>query len=516
MWRRDSTRVACLWLPRFPIVVALPPEYAPGHPAALIQGEGTHGRLIHVNHAGHELGLRDGWRLPRARALVPQGLWIPWDTEIEQRLMEVTRRLSQALNQVSPRLDASGHGCFWLEPFSLRSAPDQASGEAGFARRVREVIREEGFSDARVGVATGVITAHAAARYAPAPGLRVEAGQETAFLGQLPCSALPMSPRMLSLLEGVGVSQISALQRIARGSLIARFGREGEKIYDLARGRDSRGPRTPEIEEPTRVHVPLAAPCQTIEPLLFVIRGALDRLVSAQVERGQAVARVRIHMHREEDRPDSSPDELWVIEISPSRPTTQPRLLLELLRVAFSDRFKGDQGDLCGFVEALTIELPERALAMTLQGDLFVERAQDPAIFERVLLRLTHRLGVQAVRRPERVETRHPDRGGRWRVLEQISDRVSRITELQRGACYRRLENPLPVTRAAPDRLDLQCLGESEVRVSAWRGEERRAGQWWSQSYDRDYVWAELEDGRMYRLYRSRESQQWYVEGWID
>lgn len=403
-----------------------------------------------------------------------------------------------------------------MEPFCLRSAPDEARGEGGFALRVHEVSREEGFWDARVGVATGVITAHAAARYAPAPGLRVEAGREMAFLGQLPCSALPMSPRMLSLLEGVGVTRISALQRIDRGSLIARFGREGETIYELARGRDTRGPRTPEIEEPTRVHVPLASPCHTIEPLIFVIRGALDRLVRAQVERGQAIARVRIVLHREEEGPDPSPDDPWVVELSPSRPTTRPRLLLELLRVALSERFKGAQGEVSGCVEALSIELSERAIATTRQTDLFVERTQDPAIFERVLLRLTHRLGPQAVRRPVRVETRHPDRAGRWRALDQISDRPAGIAELQPGACYRRLETPLPVTRVAPDRLDLQCVGEPEVRVVAWRGEERRAGEWWSRSYDRDYVWAELEDGRMYRVYKGREGQQWYLEGWID
>jgi len=321
---------------------------------------------------------------------------------------------------------------------------------------------------------------------------------------------------MLGLLEGVGVTRIAALQAIDRPSLIARFGVEGEKIYELARGQDPRGIRSPGIEEMTRVHVPLAAPCQTLEPLLFVIRGALDRLISVQLERGQAVARVQILLHREERHGSSCAEEPWTIEIAPSRPTTRTRLLLELIRVAFSERLRGEQEQGFDFIDALTIVLPERAEAMTRQADLFTDRAQDPAIFERVLLRLTHRLGVQAVRRPERVDTRHPDQGGLWRSIERVSDRSPDLPERPTGACYRRLERPLPVRKTSPDGLDLQCLGEAEVRVITWSGEERRTGHWWSQGYDRDYVWAELEDGRMYRLYRSRETRQWYVEGWLD
>ncbi len=77
--------------------------------------------------------------------------------------MEVTQRLSEALSQVAPRLDASGHGCFWLEPFIPRGEPDLASGEEAFATRVLEAIHVEGFAHGRVGVANGVITAYAAA-----------------------------------------------------------------------------------------------------------------------------------------------------------------------------------------------------------------------------------------------------------------------------------------------------------------------------------------------------------------
>ena len=323
MFKSDSTRVACLWIPRFPIVVAQRPGNAPSQPAALIQGEGSHACLVHVNEAAHRQGIREGWRLSRARALSPHGRWIPWDEVVDQRLMEVTQRLSEALSQVAPRLDASGHGCFWLEPFIPRGEPDLASGEEAFATRVLEAIHVEGFAHGRVGVANGVITAYAAACHGGASVSRVAPGDEIRFLGRLPCSALPMSPRTLGLLEGVGVTRISALQALDSSSLIARFGREGEKLYALARGLDHRAPRTPPEREASSVHVPLAAPCQTIEPLVFVIRGALDRLLSDQARRGLAIGRVRVWLHREVSSPSPGAEEPWQIEVAPSRPTTR-------------------------------------------------------------------------------------------------------------------------------------------------------------------------------------------------
>ena len=74
----------------------------------------------------------------------------------------------------------------------------------------------------------------------------------------------------------------------------------------------------------------------------------------------------------------------------------------------------------------------------------------------------------------------------------------------------------MPVGLPDPDRLDLSSLDEGIVSVRAWHGAERQAGAWWSAPYDRIYRWAELEDGRLYRLYRCRAVGAWFLEGWLD
>jgi len=365
-------------------------------------------------------------------------------------------------------------------------------------------------------VADGVITAYASARYSHPHGAQISPGEEIAFLGTLPCEALPMSPRTLGLLESVGVKHIADLQRLDLSSLIARFGREGERLYALARGIDPRRPRSSCVEQATGTHLALPAPCQTIEPLVFVLRGALDRLVEEQVERGRAVSRVRLTLHGEARR--GEPGEEEVIEIAPSRPTTRSRLLLELIRLALSERLDEAVESEPRFVDALTLEILERAATTPRQGELFVERADDLAMLERVMIRLIGRLGAHAIGRPERVNTRHPDREGRWRAIEQLTDhdRQERVEPAGARTCYRRLETPQEVSFRAPDRLDLSALGAGEVRVCAWHGAERRAGSWWEERYDRDYRWAELDDGRVYRIYRKRDVGVWFIEGWMD
>jgi hypothetical protein len=72
------------------------------------------------------------------------------------------------------------------------------------------------------------------------------------------------------------------------------------------------------------------------------------------------------------------------------------------------------------------------------------------------------------------------------------------------------------VGRPKDDLLDLSALDEGKVQVRAWHGAERRAGSWWEGGYDRIYGWAELEDGRIYRLYEVRRTGEWFLEGWMD
>ena len=125
-----------------------------------------------------------------------------------------------------------------------------------------------------------------------------------------------------------------------------------------------------------------------------------------------------------------------------------------------------------------------------------------------------------AVGRPERSESRHPDRQSRWTALDGLKPQKP-AAELNHSdsrpqACYRRLAQPVKIERLSEGRLDLRALQEGEVEVLAWHPVERRAGSWWDKPYDRAYQWVELKDGRLYRLYQEKRQGHWLVEGWID
>ena len=80
MSRIVCTRVACLRLPWFPIdVLQRAGHVTKGPPIAVVQGAGSHARLSHVDPPGQALGLRQGMRPSRARALVAEVQLIPWD-----------------------------------------------------------------------------------------------------------------------------------------------------------------------------------------------------------------------------------------------------------------------------------------------------------------------------------------------------------------------------------------------------------------------------------------------------
>jgi DNA polymerase IV len=91
-----------------------------------------------------------------------------------------------------------------------------------------------------VGLAATRLVAGIAARQAGATGLTlVMPGDEAAFLAPLPIDRLPrLGESLQERLAGLGVKSIGDLQTMAPGLLAAQFGKEGRRLYDLARGNE--------------------------------------------------------------------------------------------------------------------------------------------------------------------------------------------------------------------------------------------------------------------------------------
>ncbi|MEZ4339450.1 MAG: hypothetical protein R3B82_22735 [Sandaracinaceae bacterium] len=294
---------------------------------------------------------------------------------VDESLLAEARRLTiAALLRWTPRVTPDGPGRFWCEPVGPR-----------WIEAVRAALASAG--PVRIGVGPWAAVAHAAALD--------DAGRVDAeHLSRARLGALELSDRAIGDLAGLGVRTVAQLRALDPIDLGVRFGPEVAEAWRRAGGDDPRGPRVPRVDEPPSVELDLdEAELDRLEPLLFVLRPALDRLLHAPRARGLGVTALTLEL-----RSRGAPTHEATIRCA--APIADPRVVLELART---------------HLEQVAIEAPIRGLTVGAPGlaplgdrnvPLFAEPRRDPAAREVALSRLAARFGEDAVRRATRVE--HP------------------------------------------------------------------------------------------------------------
>ena len=150
--------------------------------------------------------------------------------------------------------------------FATRGPSRYFGGDHTLATQVLDAVAAalgDSTSDVRIGVADGGFTARLAARRA-APGspFVVEPDGSAAFCAPWPVAVLD-DPDLASLLVRLGLPTLGAVAALPADAVLARFGAEGRRFHDLARGVDPGPPvlvtPPPDLVEQTELDPPVAA-----------------------------------------------------------------------------------------------------------------------------------------------------------------------------------------------------------------------------------------------------------------
>jgi DNA polymerase IV len=157
--------------------------------------------------------------------------------------------LARALERFTPEATVARNGACLLDlsgtPLARSTRPD------GAARAIQKAVAAQtGLEPPAAGMASGALVARIMARGALPGAVRVcPEGREEAELAACETKVLPgLSPGCRERLRKYGLLSVGQLQRLDRTELVARFGREGERLYGLARGidiKESSGPDVP-------------------------------------------------------------------------------------------------------------------------------------------------------------------------------------------------------------------------------------------------------------------------------
>ncbi|MCC6875127.1 MAG: hypothetical protein IT378_12540 [Sandaracinaceae bacterium] len=453
-------------LPALPIDAHVAAELGTPEDAAgrvVFRGHGARAAVAFCDRRARALGVRPGQSLASARARAAGLIAAPFDAgSLERRTLEAIARLLR----VTPRIAPDGPGRFWVEPLDNETWIDD----------LRSAIAELG--PARVGVGPFACAAFAAAR--------LDAGrvaEPRALLGSQGLEVLELGKPARRALASLGVRRVGALLALRPSELGARLGPEVAAAWHRASGADPRGPTTPRLPDAPEVAIELEDPITDLEPLLFVLRAASERLLARARARGEGIAGASVSL------------DAHVVRLRASHPIGDATTLSTLIRAHL------ERETLAAPVDRIGLRAEAHGPLGSRTGSLWPhERARDPAAHAVALERLRNRFGAGAVARAEPVPAESALSRARW----------TELAPERRGAAL-----PWRAARAKVHTGRVTLAGR-ERRIVRIGIVEQAIAPWWETGslVTERLAWAELE-GPLLALLRAGEGC-WEVVAWID
>lgn len=492
------SRIACLLVPDLPIaaICRVAPDLV-GLPLVVTQGRGPHAEVVAISRAARAAGLRPG-RLSaaQARAAVDRLVVRPRDPAAER---SASRALADVAASVASRVEIAADGAVFLDAGgSTHLATSETGLTAALAARAVRVGLE-----ARVGIGAGMTVARLAARHGDGAQV-VPPGTERGFLAPLPITCLAPPPDLLATLARWGVHRLGDLARLPAAEVTTRLGRGGAALVAAARGDDERPLAPTPPDGAVCEQLSLEHALDAIEPLLFVLRGLVERALERIGLHGVGCRQLDLVL----DLDDRSRD---ARRVALAAPTRDPKTILTCLRVEIEAR-----PPRAAIVGVRLDAAP--ALVRATQLGLFAPPGPAPERLATTLARLAALCGADRVGAPAVVDAHRPATAAVVPFSPPPADASSASGD---GACrlvVRAVRPPRAVEvfadRDAPTFLRGPGFGG---RVVGAAGPWRITGEWWGDApLARDYYDLALSDGGVYRCFREIGSGGWFVDGIYD
>jgi protein ImuB len=336
-----------------------------------------------------------------------------------------------------------------------------------------------------------------------------------------------------------GLCTLGDLAALPPDDVAARLGQEGVRCQRLARGEDA-APLVPAVpEERFEQSLDLEWPIEELEPLAFVLGRLLEPL-EAHLERrgrGAAVLHVRLSLVKAA----GATRDVHERSLQLPTPIRDARTLRTLALLDLESHPPA------GPIDRVVVAV-DPTPARIVQFSLIARPLPSPEQISTLMARLQALMGETRCGSPALVDSWKP---GAFEMRSfapreegsGIPDPQSPIPAVV--AALRRFRHPIParvrVASGKPSRVTIDRRDLSGGEVAGCAGPWRTSGGWWTgdgdrgsgirdqersrspigdprspMPWDRDEWDVTLSDGATYRLFRARDTEQWFVDGVVD
>jgi len=405
-------RLLHLYWPHLPIRLARgrrSDSFPTDRPVVLGGQPWADGTVIDADPIARALGVRRGIPLGSAHRLAPDAVFLDAEPEADadalESAFETLARFSPGLAGTTDHLDPA-FGLIEIQADGL----DRLWGpEPVLVDRLVRALNGRLPGAPRPGVAGTRFSATVAAGYTEPGVLRsVEPGGDARFLAPLPSSLLSPDSDVRARLARFGLRRIGQVAELPRSALVARFGKEGERLHARSRGEELERFRPRRAPERLTLALPIDPPVAETASLRFVLHRLATALATQIDARGMAAARAHLRLRLDlAFAAQGTPAELVVEQRFPE-PTADPDAIERLLLARLERRPPPAP------VERIELELAGVEAAVGQQLPLFVPQAARTARLGWQLARLALLFGEDRVRRVAISDPEAPLAEGRW------------------------------------------------------------------------------------------------------
>ena len=492
-------------------------------PTVVVDEDKPQGKVLWANAEALSKGVLPGYSYALALSLV-SGLRACEVSELE--IQAITREIQELLWRFSPAIEVGvEHGVFWLDASGLGRL--FASLQA-WASALRQELRKLDL-EASVVVGFSRFGTYALARSSAELSVFDNEASEHERLAQVPLARLDIEPEFRDVLAKLGVHTISGLLQLPVTGLLTRFGKEAQRLHELAAG--AFAPLEPVTWLPPLQERALLDDAESdTTRLLFVIKRLLDALLNKLVLRGEALASVALSFKLDRKRGQLGTDALRA-----AVPTLDVVQWVDLVRLRLASLS----------LEAGVVEVTLDGQGVPTSAEQLQAFAEQPrrdlAAGKRAIARLRAELGEAAVVRAVLCDGHLPEACFGWQAVEGVQLPAAQpqvvtpapqrmlpaahaVSALAHSESAVEMLAKRPLVRRIFKRPEGLSAPARQLRDDGWliRGAQHGpvthssepcvvSGGWWLREVHREYSFLLTRRGELLWVYQDKRRSRWLL-----